>query len=206
MTNFGGRTCHAAIIARELGIPAVVGCGNATEKIKTGDTVTLACSSGEDGSVYAGLVPFEKQEVRIDVLPSTSTKVMMNVGNPADAFRLSSIPCDGVGLARLEFIIANYVKVHPLALIHYSSLSDSAEKLSIGDLTKDYDDKSKPQYFVDHLASGMALIAAAFYPKPVIIRMSDFKSNEYANLLGGKQFEPTEENPMIGWYYLSNLL
>ena len=197
VTNFGGRTCHAAIIARELGIPAVVGCATATDSIATGDEVTLSCSSGENGIVYKGLVPFDKEEVSIETLPTPKTQILMNVGNPHDAFRLSSVPCSGVGLARLEFIIANHVQVHPLALTQFDKLVDSEAKAQVAALTKGY--KNKPDYFVDHLASGISLIAAAFYPRPVIVRMSDFKSNEYANLLGGKQFEPNEENPMIGW-------
>jgi len=201
ITNFGGRTCHAAIIARELGIPAVVGCGNATEKIKDGQQVTIVCTSGNNGMVYDGLIPYTKKETSIDVLPKTKTQILMNVGNPQDAFRLSFLPVNGVGLARLEFIIANHVKVHPLALTRYQSLLCSgSEHAEINALTREYPTpESKPQYFVDHLASGISLIAAAFYPNPVIVRMSDFKSNEYANLLGGKQFEPKEENPMIGW-------
>lgn len=200
VTNFGGRTCHAAIIARELGIPAVVGCGSATSTIKTGDLITLSCTNGDNGIVYQGKIPFEKEELSIEVLPKTKTQILMNVGNPQDAFRLSNIPCQGVGLARLEFIIANHVKVHPLALTRYTTLKEAQEIIEIDKLTRDYPEiESKPRYFVDHLASGIALIAAAFYPKPVIVRMSDFKSNEYANLLGGKQFEPSEENPMIGW-------
>ncbi|KAJ3345180.1 hypothetical protein HDU91_007442, partial [Kappamyces sp. JEL0680] len=171
----------------------------ATESIKTGDEVTLSCVSGGCGIVYSGLVPYDKTDVSVDVLPKTRTQILMNVGNPTDAFRLSFIPCDGVGLARLEFIIANHVKVHPLALTRFGTLQDAAVASEIDLLTRDYDASSKPQYFVDHLASGIAMIAAAFYPKPVVVRMSDFKSNEYANLLGGQQFEPKEENPMIGW-------
>lgn len=199
ITNFGGRTCHAAIIARELGIPAVVGCGNATEVIKTSDQVTLSCANGERGTIYQGLIPFEKEEISFDVLPKTKTQILMNVGNPHDAFRLSTIPCDGVGLARLEFIIANHVRVHPLALLDLDKVKDKHALSEIHQLTKEYPLNQKPQYFVDRLASGIAYIAASFYPRPVIVRMSDFKTNEYANLLGGKQFEPEEENPMLGW-------
>jgi pyruvate,water dikinase len=199
ITNFGGRTCHAAIIARELGIPAVVGCGNATEMITTGMEITLSCAKGERGTVFKGLVPFRKHVVDVAELPKTNVQILMNVGNPHDAFRLSTIPCQGVGLARLEFIIANHVKVHPMALIHMDRVTDGEELKEIEELTKQYDLASKPHYFSDRLASGIALIAAAFFPRPVIVRMSDFKSNEYANLLGGKSFEPNEENPMIGW-------
>ena len=159
--------------------------------------MTVSCSEGEEGKVYAGLVPFEIEETVLDNLPSTQTKILMNVGNPEEAFGLSAIPCDGVGLARFEFIIANHIKAHPLALLHFDELEDAAVKREIAALTAEYEDKS--QFFVDKLAYGIGTIAAAFYPKPVVVRMSDFKSNEYANLLGGRQFEPYEENPMIGW-------
>lgn len=197
ITNKGGRTCHAAIIAREMGIPAIVGSGDATDILKTGQEVTVSCSEGEEGRVYSGLLPFEVKEVALENLPRTRTKIMMNVGNPEEAFSLSALPCDGVGLARLEFIIANHIKAHPLALIHFDKLQDESAQAKIAKLTALYEDK--PQYFVDKLAQGVARIAAAFYPKPAIVRMSDFKSNEYANLLGGRQFEPKEENPMLSW-------
>ncbi|MGB3188642.1 MAG: phosphoenolpyruvate synthase [Limnoraphis sp.] len=197
VTNQGGRTCHAAIIAREMGIPAIVGCGDATQVVKTGENITVCCAEGEEGRVYQGLVPFEVEETVLDNLPQTKTQILMNVGNPEEAFGLASIPCDGVGLARLEFIIANHIKAHPLALIHYDELEDELTKREVAELTKIYD--YKPDFFVDKLAHGIGMIAAAFYPNPVIVRMSDFKSNEYANLLGGRQFEPKEENPMIGW-------
>ncbi len=197
VTNQGGRTCHAAIIAREMGIPAIVGCGNATNQLKTGQPVTVSCAEGDEGKVYQGLLPFEVQETLLEDLPRTRTKIMMNVGNPEKAFSLSSLPCDGVGLARFEFIIANHIKAHPMALIHFDKLEDASVKEEIAQLTALYD--HKPDFFVDKLANGISIIAAAFYPKPVIVRMSDFKSNEYANLLGGKQFEPKEENPMLGW-------
>ncbi|WP_414752881.1 phosphoenolpyruvate synthase [Anabaena sp. CCY 9910] len=197
VTNSGGRTCHAAIIAREMGIPAIVGCGNATTVLKTGQEITVSCAEGETGKVYSGLLPYEVQEIPLEKLPSTHTKIMMNVGNPEEAFGLTSIPNDGVGLARMEFIINNHIKAHPLALIHFDELEDELAKYKIAELTAQYEDKT--QFFVDKLAQGIATIAAAFYPKPVIVRLSDFKSNEYANLLGGKQFEPKEENPMIGW-------
>jgi pyruvate, water dikinase len=197
VTNQGGRTCHAAIIAREMGIPAIVGCGNATGVIKTGQEVTISCAEGEEGKVYEGLVPFEVVETSLDNLPKLSTKILMNVGNPEEAFGLSAIPCDGVGLARMEFIIANHIKTHPLALINFDTLEDKAAKREIAQLTARYEHKA--DFFVDKLAHGIGTIAAAFYPKPVVVRMSDFKSNEYANLLGGRAFEPVEENPMIGW-------
>jgi pyruvate, water dikinase len=197
VTNQGGRTCHAAIIAREMGIPAIVGCGDATAVVKTGQEVTVSCSEGEEGRVYSGLVPFEIQETQLDNLPRTRTKILMNVGNPEEAFGLASMPCDGVGLARFEFIIANHIKAHPLALMRFDELTDESVKREIAELTALYE--HKPDFFVDKLAHGIGTIAAAFYPNPVVVRMSDFKSNEYANLLGGKQFEPEEENPMIGW-------
>ncbi|BAZ67254.1 phosphoenolpyruvate synthase [Fischerella sp. NIES-4106] len=197
ITNSGGRTCHAAIIARELGVPAIVGCGNATEVLKSGQEVTVSCAEGEEGKVYPGLLPFDVQEVALEDLPRTRTQIFMNVGNPQEAFSLSAIPNDGVGLARTEFIIANHIQTHPMALIKYDQLEDQFVKEKIAEITALYDDK--PQYFVDKLAQGIGRIAAAFYPKPVIVRMSDFKSNEYANLLGGRQFEPKEENPMLGW-------
>ena len=197
VTNQGGRTCHAAIIAREMGIPAIVGCGNATGAIASGQEVTVSCAEGEEGKVYAGLVPFEVVETSLDNLPKLSTKILMNVGNPEEAFGLSSIPCDGVGLARMEFIIANHIKAHPLALMNFDTLEDKAAKWEISQLTARYENKA--DFFVDKLAHGIGTIAAAFYPKPVVVRMSDFKSNEYANLLGGRAFEPVEENPMIGW-------
>ncbi|MEH2391777.1 MAG: phosphoenolpyruvate synthase [Nostoc sp.] len=197
VTNSGGRTCHAAIIARELGVPAIVGCGNATEILKPGQEVTISCAEGEEGKVYPGLLPFEVEEVPLENLPRTQTQILMNVGNPQEALSLSAIPNDGVGLARTEFIIANQIQIHPMALIHYDLLKDEFVKAKIAEITALYDEK--PQYFVDKLAQGIGRIAAAFYPKPVIVRTSDFKSNEYANLLGGRQFEPHEENPMLGW-------
>ncbi|MGL5808232.1 MAG: phosphoenolpyruvate synthase, partial [Xenococcaceae cyanobacterium] len=197
VTDRGGRTSHAAIVAREMGIPAIVGCGDATSKIKTAQEVTVSCAEGEDGKVYQGKVPFEVQEIQIDKLPRTRTQILMNVGNPDEALSLASIPCDGVGLARLEFIIANHIKVHPLALINFDKLENIRAKHEIAKLTALY--SHKPDFFVDKLAQGIGTIAAAFYPKPVILRLSDFKSNEYANLLGGEQFEPHEENPMLGW-------
>jgi pyruvate,water dikinase len=197
VTNQGGRTCHAAIIAREIGIPAIVGCDQATSILKNGQEVTVSCAEGEEGHVYRGLLPFEVQETRLESLPPTRTQILMNVGNPQEAFGLAAIPNDGVGLARLEFIIANQIKVHPLALLNFDELDDHVAQAQIAKLTAQYEDKS--QFFIDKLAYGIGTIAAAFYPKPVIVRLSDFKSNEYANLLGGRQFEPREENPMIGW-------
>jgi pyruvate, water dikinase len=197
VTNTGGRVCHAAIVAREMGIPAIVGCGNATKVIRSGQDITVSCASGETGRVYQGLIPYQVEEISLDNLPHTRTKIMMNVGNPEGVFALSTLPNDGVGLARMEFIIANQIKVHPMALIHFDELVDKVVANQIATLTTQYADKT--QFFIDNLAAGIGTIAAAFYPKPVIIRLSDFKSNEYANLLGGKQFEPIEENPMLGW-------
>ena len=196
VTNRGGRTCHAAIISRELGIPCLVGTDNATESLRDGQEVTVDCSQGKIGFVYEGIVDFAINEQRLDEVPATKTKIMMNVGNPDQAFELSMLPNDGVGLAREEFIITSHIKVHPLAILHYDSLSESVKK-AVDDATKGYDDKE--QFYVDKLAEGIGKIAAAFHPKPVIVRMSDFKSNEYATLVGGEGFEPTEDNPMIGW-------
>ncbi len=197
VTDRGGRTCHAAIVSRELGVPAIVGCTDATEKLQTGDPVTVSCAEGETGRVYAGELPFRHETVDIQGMTRPKTRIMMNVANPEKALALSSIPNDGVGLARMEFIINNAIKIHPLALIHYDDLKPSEEYAEIRQRTAQY--TNKPAYFVDQLAQGIAMIAAAFYPKDVILRLSDFKSNEYANLLGGAQFEPKEENPMIGF-------
>ncbi len=197
VTNQGGRTCHAAIIAREMGTPAIVGCTDATSAIVTGQAVTVSCAEGNIGRVYDGLLPFEITETELTHLPPTRTQILLNVGNPNEALGLAAIPADGVGLARLEFIIANQIKIHPLALLNFDLLTDATVKEEIAKLTLLY--PHKPDFFVDELAHGIATIAAAFYPRSVIVRMSDFKSNEYANLLGGRQFEPLEENPMIGW-------
>ncbi len=197
ITNRGGRTCHAAIVSRELGVPAIVGTGNATELLRDSQVVTLSCAEGEIGFVYEDALPFEVQRVELSGLTRPRTKIMMNVGNPEEAFALSFIPNDGVGLAREEFIISTYIKVHPLALLDYDRLDEASVKAEIDRLTVGYADKA--QFFVDKLAQGVAMIAAAFYPKDVIVRLSDFKSNEYANLIGGRGYEPTEENPMIGF-------
>jgi pyruvate,water dikinase len=197
VTNRGGRTCHAAIVSRELGLPAVVGTEQGTEVLQDGQIVTVSCAEGDVGLVYEGKLAFEVERIDLQALARPNTKVMMNVGNPEDAFALSLIPNDGVGLAREEFIISNYIKVHPLALLDYERLDDPAVKSEIDLLTAGYADK--PGFFVDKLAQGVGMIAAAFYPKDVIVRMSDFKSNEYANLVGGRGYEPVEENPMIGF-------
>jgi len=197
VTDQGGRTCHAAIIAREMGITAIVGTGEATRRIHDGDAITISCCEGDVGRVYRGTLPFSVTEQAIGDLPATRTRILMNVGNPEEAFNLAAIPCDGVGLARLEFIIANHIKVHPMALLQPERVADAGQRQEIHRLTAGH--PSPAEYYVDLLAQGMARIAAAFYPRPVILRFSDFKSNEYARLLGGGVFEPSEENPMIGW-------
>ena len=197
VTNRGGRTCHAAIVSRELGVAAIVGTEHGTEKLRDGQIVSVSCAEGDTGQVYEGKLAFEVQRTNLKALGRPRTKVMMNVGNPDEAFALSFIPNDGVGLAREEFIITSYIKVHPLALLDYAKLPDDAVKRQIDALTVGYADK--PQFFVDKLAQGAAMIAAAFYPKDVILRLSDFKTNEYANLVGGRAYEPLEENPMIGF-------
>jgi len=197
VTDKGGRTCHAAIVSRELGIPCIVGTNNASRKIKSGKKITISCAEGEEGYVYSGLLPFKIRKTNIGKLARPKTKIMMNIGEPDLAMLSSFIPNNGVGLARLEFIINNSIKIHPLALLNYSKLTDKRAKKKIDQLTIHY--KDKKQYFVDKLAEGIAIIAASFYPKEVIVRLSDFKSNEYANLIGGQEYEPDEANPMIGW-------
>jgi pyruvate,water dikinase len=196
VTNRGGRTCHAAIVARELGIPAIVGTDKATRAIKTGEMISVSCAEGDVGHVYAGDIEFEVEKTSLAEMPKPATHVMMNVGNPDLAFSLAALPCDGVGLARMEFIIAESIKAHPMALVHPERLND-AERKAIEQLAAQ--DCSPTDFFVRRLSEGVATIAAAFYPKPVIVRMSDFKSNEYASLLGGRVFEGDEENPMIGF-------
>lgn len=196
ITNRGGRTCHAAIIARELGIPAVVGCGDATETLQDGDAVTVSCAEGETGFIYSGLLPFEKRSLNVENMPELPVKVMLNVGNPERAFAFQSVPNAGVGLARLEFLISNTIGVHPKALLNYDSLQDSLKNL----IAKKISAYASPvEFYIERLKEGIATIAAAFAPKPVIVRLSDFKTNEYANLIGGKTFEPQEENPMLGF-------
>lgn len=197
VTNRGGRTCHAAIIARELGIPAVVGCGDATKTIKDGDLVTVSCAEGDSGFVYAGLLPFEHEYLDVETMPELPIKVMLNVGNPDRAFAFQSIPNSGVGLARLEFLISNTIGIHPKALLDFDSLEDQQLKQLIANKTAAY--ASPVEFYIERLKEGISTIAAAFYPKPVIVRLSDFKSNEYANLAGGHLYEPDEENPMLGF-------
>src|SRR3979409_740798 len=196
VTNRGGRTCHAAIIARELGIAAVVGCGDATHTIKEGQEVTVSCAEGDTGYVYEGLLEYERKQIELDSLPKIPVKIMMNVGNPDRAFDFAGIPHRGVGLARLEFIINRMIGVHPRALLEFDRL-DGELKDQIRAQIAGYSDPV--QFFIDKLAEGVAQIAAAFAPEPVIVRLSDFKSNEYANLIGGKNYEPHEENPMLGF-------
>jgi pyruvate, water dikinase len=197
VTDRGGRTCHAAIVSRELGIPAIVGTMNGTTAIQTGKEVTVCCAEGDEGFVYDGLLPVTVERTDLAALPRPRTGMMMNVANPAEAFALSFLPNDGVGLARLEFIIGTHVRVHPMALLHPERIADRAQQLEIDRLTRGYAERG--DYFVDRLAEGVAMIAAAFWPKDVIVRLSDFKTNEYANLLGGAAFEPKEDNPMIGF-------
>lgn len=197
VTDRGGRTCHAAIVSRELGVPCVVGTERGSQAIPEGETVTVSCCEGETGFVYRGAVPFDRRQVDLAALPKPSTAIMLNVGNPGEALRAAALPNDGVGLARIEFIIASAVKVHPLALLHPDRVKDPEAQAAIVALTRGYADRA--DYFVDRLAEGVAMIAAAFYPKDVIVRLSDFKSNEYAGLIGGRDFEPEEENPMLGF-------
>jgi pyruvate,water dikinase len=196
VTNRGGRTCHAAIIARELGIPAVVGCGDATGRIADGSEVTVSCAEGEEGLVYRGRLPFDEQRIELDNLPKAPVKIMMNVGNPDRAFDFANIPNHGVGLARLEFIVNRMIGVHPRALLEFDRLRADLKEI-IREQMSGYADPV--EFFVAKLAEGIACIAAAFAPHPVIVRLSDFKTNEYANLIGGQQYEPEEENPMLGF-------
>jgi pyruvate,water dikinase len=197
VTNRGGRTCHAAIVSRELGLPAIVGTEHATDVLHDGQLVTVSCAEGDKGFVYEGKIPFHVEKLDVKEIRRPKTKIMMNVGNPQEAFGLSSIPNDGVGLAREEFIISTYIKVHPLALLEFDRLEDQALRAEINRVTAGYSDKA--EFFVDKLAQGVAMIGAAFYPKDVIVRLSDFKSNEYADLIGGRRYEPQEENPMLGF-------
>ena len=197
VTDHGGRTSHAAIVSRELGLPAIVGTGNATRLLHDEQEVTVSCAEGEQGFVYEGFADFDAKELDLSGIPKTRTKVMLNLANPAAAFRWWRIPADGVGLARMEFVVSNHIKIHPMALVRYDTLADKGAKRLIAELTAGY--QQKTEYFVDRLARGLGRIAAAYYPAPVIVRMSDFKTNEYANLIGGAAFEPKEENPMLGF-------
>lgn len=197
VTNRGGRTCHAAIVSRELGLPAVVGAVDATTVLQDGQMVTVSCAEGETGAVFEGKLDYSRDVVNISEMPRPVTQVMMNVANPDEAFRLSQLPNDGVGLAREEFIVTASIGIHPKALIEFNKPRDPVQQQKMNDLTKSYADK--PEFFIERLSHGIAMLAAAFYPKPVILRCSDFKTNEYANLLGGSDYEPKEENPMIGF-------
>ncbi|MFN4142898.1 phosphoenolpyruvate synthase [Aestuariivirga sp.] len=197
VTDHGGRTSHAAIVSRELGVPAIVGTGNATAVLHDEQEVTVSCAEGDEGFVYAGPAEIESEDVDVRDIPPTKTKIMLNMANPAAAFRWWRLPAKGVGLARMEFVISNHIRIHPMALVRFAELRDLQAKKLIEELTSSYSDKT--QYFVDKLAQGLARIAAAFFPLPVIVRMSDFKTNEYARLIGGAEFETTEENPMIGF-------
>jgi len=197
VTDYGGRTCHAAIVSRELGIPAIVGTREATRILNDDQEITISCAEGETGYVYGGILEFEESKVSLDGIPVTRTSLMLNMGSPDIALRWWKLPCEGIGLARMEFIINNIIKIHPMALVRFDDLEDEKTRKQIQELTRGYKDKT--EYFVEHLARGIAKIAASQYPWPVIVRMSDFKTNEYANLIGGKQFEPKEDNPMIGF-------
>lgn len=197
VTDHGGRTSHAAIVSRELGVPAIVGSGDATHVLHDQQEVTVCCAEGDEGQIYDGISEFTVHELNLDQLPATRTKVMLNLANPAIAARWWRLPADGVGLARMEFVISNSIRVHPKALLHFDDVQDATVRNAIDALTKGYDDKA--EYFVDRLALGLSRIAAVAHPNPMILRLSDFKTNEYANLLGGEQFEPDEPNPMIGW-------
>ncbi|MGH7963516.1 MAG: phosphoenolpyruvate synthase, partial [Candidatus Binatia bacterium] len=197
VTDYGGRTSHAAIVSRELGIPAIVGTGEATKVLKNGQEITLSCAEGNEGHVYEGILQFAEAAVNLAKVPPTRTRIMMNIASPAAAFRWWQLPCDGIGLARMEFIINNVIKIHPMALARFDEVEDTEARKQIQELTWRYKDKTA--YFVDRLAYGIATIAASQYPEPVVVRTSDFKTNEYADLIGGKQFEPEEENPMLGF-------
>lgn len=197
ITDKGGRTCHAAIVARELGVPAVVGCNNATASLQTGQLITVNCSEGEQGVIYSGYIPFSKHEYDLADLPETKTPIMLNVASPASCFKYAHLPARGVGLARVEFIINNYIQIHPLALMNHKQLNDEVLSRKIHQAIAGYENEES--FFIHKFSYGIAKIASAFYPHKVIVRFSDFKSNEYLNLLGGAHFEPTEENPMLGW-------
>ena len=197
VTEHGGRTSHAAIVSREMGIPAIVGAENATKTLKDDQEITVSCAEGDKGHVYAGHLDFHEEELDLENIPETKTKIMLNIGAPEAAMRWWKLPCKGVGLARMEYLINNVIKIHPLALTRFEEVEDDKAKSRIEELTRGYDDKK--EYFVELLARGISVIAASRHPHPVIVRMSDFKTNEYADLIGGRQFEPAEENPMLGW-------
>ncbi|MEQ1519777.1 MAG: phosphoenolpyruvate synthase [Aestuariivirga sp.] len=197
ITDHGGRTSHAAIVSRELGVPAIIGAEKATELLHNLQEITVSCAEGDQGFVYQGAAEFEVQSIDVSNLPKTSTAVMLNMANPAAAYKWWKVPADGVGLVRMEFVVGNHIRIHPMALVHFAHLKDDTAKQQISEMTRNYSDKT--EYFVDRLALGLSRIAAVMHPKPIIVRMSDFKTNEYANLIGGAAFEPREENPMIGF-------
>ncbi len=197
VTNHGGRTSHAAIVSRELGIPAVIGTGNATETLTDGQEVTLSCVEGTEGDVYEGLLEYDTTELDLGALPETETRIMLNVASPAAALNWWRLPTEGIGLTRMEYLVNNVIEVHPMALVAFDQVDDEAARARIEERTQGYDDKT--EYFVDHLSRGVGSIAATQYPHPVLVRLSDFKTNEYADLIGGQAFEPREENPMLGW-------
>jgi pyruvate,water dikinase len=197
VTEQGGRTSHAAIVSREFGLPAVIGTGNALSRLADGAEITVSCAEGDEGRIYEGKATIDSQEMNATHLPRTKTQVMLNIANPAASLHWWKLPTDGIGLARMEFIISNHIKIHPLALARFSKVRDASARKTIEKMTRGY--PSKADYFIDRLATGVARLAASQFPRPVIVRMSDFKTNEYAALIGGAQFEPKEENPMIGW-------
>lgn len=196
ITEKGSRTCHAAIVSREMGIPCIVGVNQATKILKNNQKITISCAEGENGFIYQGLIPFRIKKINLKKIVKPKTKIMLNLGEPDQGFALSFLPVEGIGLAREEFIINNYIKIHPLALLNYKKLSGQLKK-RIDFLTAGWSDKK--QFFIDNLAHGISKLAAAFYPKDVVVRFSDFKTNEYANLIGGQLYEPKESNPMLGW-------
>ena len=197
VTDRGGRTCHAAIIAREMGIPAVVGTGDGMAKLHSGANVTLSCAEGDIGHVYQGALDFSVTDIKVSELPRPRTQIMINIGDPDSAFQCAMLPNDGVGLARMEFVINEFIGIHPMALVNLENLKDAKARKRITKLTAGFQEPG--DYFVERLAEGVGMITAAFYPKPVIVRLSDFKTNEYARLLGGAEFEPDEQNPMLGF-------
>jgi len=197
VTDHGGRTSHAAIVSRELGVPAVVGAEDATSVLDDGQQVTVSCIEGDEGRIYEGALEYDEREVDLEEVPDTRTPILMNVASPAAAMRWWRLPCQGVGLARMEYLVNNVIKIHPMALVRFDELEDDEARRRIEELTAGYEDRR--EYFVELLARGIATVAAARHPDPVIVRLSDFKTNEYADLIGGRQFEPEEENPMLGW-------
>ena len=197
VTDRGGRTAHAAIVSRELGVTAVVGTGDATGRLRDGQEVTVSCAGGDTGAVYDGRLEWESQEIDLSDVPATRTGVLMNLASPGAAMTWWRLPADGIGLARMEFVINDHIRVHPLALLRFDDVTDPQVRHTIEELTTGYDDLA--EYYVDRLALGVARIAASRWPDPVVVRFSDFKTNEYADLIGGRQFEPVEDNPMLGW-------